>query len=134
GSELFITENGTISRGDVIAKWDPYNAVIVSEATGKIVFESIVEGITYRQEVDEQTGFTEKVIIETKDKKRNPAIQVVDIKSGEILREYSVPVDAHISVNDGDKINAGTVIVKIPRVSGKTGDITGGLPRVTELF
>ncbi|MBN9294959.1 MAG: DNA-directed RNA polymerase subunit beta' [Flavobacteriia bacterium] len=134
GSELFITESGTINRGDVIAKWDPYNAVIVSEATGKIVFESIVEGITYRQEVDEQTGFTEKVIIETKDKKRNPAIQVVDVKSGEILREYSVPVDAHISVNDGDKINAGTVIVKIPRVSGKTGDITGGLPRVTELF
>lgn len=134
GSELLIDENKAITRGEVVAKWDPYNAVIISEATGKVVFDSIIEGITCRQEVDEQTGLTQKVIIETKDKKKTPAIQIIDIKSGELLREYSVPVNAHITINDGDKIKAGVVIAKIPRVSGKSGDITGGLPRVTELF
>lgn len=134
GSELFITKNQTVTRGEVIAKWDPYNAIIISEASGKVAFENVIEGITYRQEVDEQTGFTEKVIIETKDKKKTPSIRIIDPKSGEMLREYSVPINAHISINDGDTIKIGTVIVKIPRVSGKAGDITGGLPRVTELF
>ncbi|HRO75188.1 MAG TPA: DNA-directed RNA polymerase subunit beta', partial [Crocinitomicaceae bacterium] len=134
GSELFITENKAVTRGEVIAKWDPYNAVIVSEVSGKVAFENVIEGITFRQEVDEQTGFTEKVIIESKDKKKNPSIQIIDPKTGEMLREYSVPVNAHISINEKDTITAGTVIVKIPRVSGKSGDITGGLPRVTELF
>jgi DNA-directed RNA polymerase subunit beta' len=134
GSELMVQNNIKIKKGDVIVKWDPYNAVIISEVAGKIVFDSVIEGITYRQEVDEQTGFTEKVITETKDKKKNPAIHVIDPKTKEVLREYSLPVDSHISVSEGDKVEAGMILVKIPRVSGKTGDITGGLPRVTELF
>jgi DNA-directed RNA polymerase subunit beta' len=125
-----VIDNSTkVKKGDVICKWDPYNAVIVSEVTGKIVFDSIIEGVTFREEVDEQTGFTEKVITESRDKKKNPAIHIVDAKTKAVLREYSLPVDAHISVNEGDKVEAGEVLVKIPRVSGKTGDITGGLPR-----
>ena len=134
GSELVIDNNIKIKKGDVICKWDPYNAVIVSEVAGKVVFDSIVEGVTYREEVDEQTGFTEKVITESRDKKKNPAIHIIDAKTKAVLREYSLPVDEHISVNEGDKIEAGEILVKIPRVAGKTGDITGGLPRVTELF
>ncbi len=134
GAEMVISNNSKIKKGDVICKWDPYNAVIVSEVTGKIVFDSIIEGVTFREEVDEQTGFTEKVITESRDKKKNPAIHIIDPKTKEVLREYSLPVDAHISVNEGDKVEAGTILVKIPRVAGKTGDITGGLPRVTELF
>jgi DNA-directed RNA polymerase subunit beta' len=134
GSELMIQNNIKVKKGDVIVKWDPYNAVIISEVAGQIIFDSVIEGITYRQEVDEQTGFTEKVITETKDKKKNPAIHIIDPKTKEVLREYSLPVDSHISVNEGDKVEAGMILVKIPRVSGKTGDITGGLPRVTELF
>ena len=134
GSEL-VTENGTkMAKGDVICKWDPYNAVIISEVKGTIVFDNVTEGITYREEVDEQTGFTEKVITESRDKKKNPAIHVIDPKSKEVLREYSLPVDAHISVKEGDKIDGGEILVKIPRKAGKSGDITGGLPRVTELF
>ncbi|NBU46963.1 MAG: DNA-directed RNA polymerase subunit beta' [Flavobacteriales bacterium] len=134
GSELMVSANTKIKKGDVICKWDPYNALIVSEVAGKVVFESIQENITYREEIDEQTGFTEKVIIETRDKKKSPAIHIVDAKTKEVLREYSLPVNAHISVNEGDKIEAGETLVKIPRMAGKTGDITGGLPRVTELF
>jgi DNA-directed RNA polymerase subunit beta' len=134
GSEMVIENNTKVKKGDVICKWDPYNAVIISEVSGKVVFDSIVEGITFREEVDEQTGFTEKVITESRDKKRNPAIHIVDAKTKEVLREYSLPVDAHISVGEGDKVEAGEVLVKIPRVAGRTGDITGGLPRVTELF
>ena len=134
GSELFVSHNTKIKKGDVICKWDPYNAVIISEVAGKVVFDDVVENITYREEVDEQTGFTEKVIIETRDKKKSPAIHIIDPKTKEILREYSIPVNAHISVAEGDKLEAGEILVKIPRLSGKTGDITGGLPRVTELF
>ena len=134
GSELLIENNKKIKKGDIICKWDPYNAVIVSEVSGKVVYDNVIEGITYREEVDEQTGFTEIVIIESRDKKKNPAIHIIDPKTKEVLREYSLPVDAHVSVNQGDKVEAGVTLVKIPRVSGKTGDITGGLPRVTELF
>ncbi len=134
GSELSISNGAKIKKGDVICKWDPYNAVIISEVSGKVVFDNVIEGITFRQEVDEQTGFTEKVVTESKDKKKNPAIHIIDPKTKEVLREYSLPVDAHISVNEGDKVEAGVIVVKIPRVSGRTGDITGGLPRVTELF
>jgi len=134
GAEMMVENNITIKKGDIICKWDPYNAVIISEVSGKIVFENIIEGITYREEVDEQTGFTEKVIIESRDKKKNPAIHVIDPKTKEILREYNIPVDSHISVAEGDKAEEGVILVKIPRVAGKTGDITGGLPRVTELF
>jgi DNA-directed RNA polymerase subunit beta' len=134
GSEMVIDSNTKVKKGDVICKWDPYNAVIISEVSGKVVFDGIEEGITFREEVDEQTGFTEKVITESRDKKKNPAIHIIDAKTKEVLREYSLPVAAHISVGQGDKIEAGEILVKIPRVAGKTGDITGGLPRVTELF
>ncbi|OUT70120.1 MAG: DNA-directed RNA polymerase subunit beta' [Crocinitomicaceae bacterium TMED16] len=134
GSELLVVAKKKVKKGDVICKWDPYNALIISEVKGTVVFENIEEGITYREEVDEQTGFTEKVITETKDKKKTPAIHIIDTKSKEILREYSIPVNSHISVKEGDKLEAGHILVKIPRMAGKTGDITGGLPRVTELF
>jgi len=134
GSELVVTANSKIKKGDVICKWDPYNALIVAEVSGKVVFDGIIENITFREEVDEQTGFTEKVIIETRDKKKSPAIHIIDKKTKEKLREYSIPVNAHISVSEGDILEAGEILVKIPRLAGKTGDITGGLPRVTELF
>jgi DNA-directed RNA polymerase subunit beta' len=134
GSEILVQHGSKIKKGDVVCKWDPYNAVIVSEVAGKVVYSNIIEGVTYREEVDEQTGFTEVVIIESRDKKKNPAIHIIDPKTKEVLREYSLPVDSHISVTDGAKVEAGITLVKIPRVSGKTGDITGGLPRVTELF
>ena len=134
GSELLVKNNSKIKKGDVICKWDPYNALIISEVAGKVVFDGIVEGLTYREEVDEQTGFTEKVITESRDKKRSPAIHIIDPKTKEVLREYSLPVNAHISVEVGEKLEAGHTLVKIPRLAGKTGDITGGLPRVTELF
>ena len=134
GAEMVSKKKAKLKKDDLICKWDPYNAVIISEVNGKIVFDNITEGITFREEVDEQTGFTEKVITESRDKKKNPAIHIIDAKSKEILREYSLPVDSHISVNVGDKIDAGEILVKIPRKAGKSGDITGGLPRVTELF
>ena len=134
GAELMVKGSGSIKKGDVICKWDQYNAVIVSEVTGKIVFDNIIEGVTCREEVDEQTGFAEKVIIESRDKKKNPSIHIIDPKSKEILREYSLPVNAHVSVKEGNTIEAGDILVKIPRSAGKSGDITGGLPRVTELF
>ena len=134
GSELLVKNKTKIKKGDVICKWDPYNALIISEFKGKVAFENIIKGITYREEVDEQTGFTEKVITELKDRRKPPAIHIIDPKSKEVLFEYSIPVNSHISVNEGDKIDEGKVLVKIPRTAGKTGDITGGLPRVTELF
>jgi DNA-directed RNA polymerase subunit beta' len=133
GSELKVKNKAKLKRGDVICKWDPYNAVIISEVKGKVHFENVIEGVTYREEVDEQTGFTEKVITETRDKKRMPAIHILDSKK-EILKVYNLPVDAHISVGEGDAAEAGQILVKIPRKAGKSGDITGGLPRVTELF
>ncbi len=125
---------GKVKKGDVICTWDPYNAVIISELAGSLAFESIEESVTYREEIDEQTGFTEKVIVESRDKKKNPTIRIMDVKGKEELKSYSLPVGAHIIVADGQKIEAGDVLVKIPRTSGKGGDITGGLPRVTELF
>ncbi|WP_300662531.1 DNA-directed RNA polymerase subunit beta' [Fluviicola sp.] len=134
GAEMMLENNISVKKGDIICKWDPYNAVIISEVSGKVLFENIIDGVTYREEVDEQTGFTEKVIIESRDKKKNPAIHIIDAKTKEVLREYNIPVDSHISVGEGDKVEEGVILVKIPRVAGKTGDITGGLPRVTELF
>ena len=133
GAEMIAKNGKDIKKGDVICKWDPYNAVIVSEFSGTLEFENIIEGTTYREEVDEQTGFTEKVITETRDKKKNPTILIKDSK-GEIIKSYPVPVNSHISVKEGDKIEQGQSLVKIPRVGGKGGDITGGLPRITELF
>ncbi len=133
GSQLYIKPGAKVKKGDLICDWDPYNAVIVSEFGGTVEYDHIKENITFREESDEQTGFKEKVIIESKDKTSNPLIRIVD-KKGESLKMYNLPVGAHIVVNEGAKIEPGQILVKIPRVTGKTGDITGGLPRVTELF
>lgn len=133
GSHLFVKEGSKVVKGDKICSWDPYNAVIISEFAGKIEFEAIEEGITFREESDEQTGHREKVIIDSRDKTKNPAIRIMD-KSGKMIKTYNIPVGAHIAVEDGDVAKTGMVMVKIPRSTGKTRDITGGLPRVTELF
>jgi len=133
GSLLKVKNKQKVKKGDVICNWDPYNAVIVSDSEGKIAFKDIIDGITYKDEIDEQTGFKEKVLVENRDKKLIPAVLLQD-KKGETLREFNLPVGAHISVEDSAKIKSGQIIAKIPRVLGKTGDITGGLPRVTELF
>ncbi|MDR2962990.1 MAG: DNA-directed RNA polymerase subunit beta' [Bacteroidales bacterium] len=133
GSKLYVKPNAEVKKGDLLCEWEPYNASIISESAGKISFESVIEGVTYKVESDEQTGFEEKVIVESKDKSKNPVIKILD-KVGDVLHNYNLPVGAHISVNDGDKVKAGQVLVKIPRAVGKSGDITGGLPRVTELF
>ena len=133
GSVLKKFSGQKILKGDSICSWDPYNNVIISEDAGTIKFDAIEEGVTYREELDEQTGFREIVITESKDKRKNPALLVVD-KKGEVLRTYSVPVGAHLSVRNGDSVKIGAIVCKIPRMAGKSGDITGGLPRVTELF
>ncbi|PID70148.1 MAG: DNA-directed RNA polymerase subunit beta' [Flavobacteriales bacterium] len=133
GAQLFVKDGDKIKKGDVICQWDPYNGVIVSEYKGKIGFENIEQGVTYQVEIDEQTGFQEKVISESRNKKIVPTLLILDNK-GEEIRSYSLPVGAHLMVEDGEKIDAGKILVKIPRKSGKAGDITGGLPRVTELF
>ena len=133
GSYLYVKDNTKISRGDRICSWDPYNAVIISEFGGVAQFEAVLEGITFREESDEQTGHREKVIIDTRDKTKNPVIQVADNK-GNVIKGYNIPVGAHIAVDEGEKLQTGQIIAKIPRSSGKTRDITGGLPRVTELF
>ena len=133
GSHLVAVDGQTVNKGDVLCFWDPYNAVILSEFDGIIQFENIIEGVTYREESDEQTGHREKVTTDIKDKTRIPSIRVVN-KKGEILKEYNIPVGAHIIIDDKDEVKAGSILVKIPRVVGKTRDITGGLPRVTELF
>ena len=133
GAYLYIKDGSKINKGDKICSWDPYNAVIISEFAGVARFEAVLEGITFREESDEQTGHREKVIIDTRDKTKNPVIQVADSK-GNIIKGYNIPVGAHISVDEGEKLQTGQVIAKIPRSTGKTRDITGGLPRVTELF
>lgn len=133
GAHLLVKEGNKVNKGDLVCTWDPYNAVILSEFAGKIQFENIIESITFREESDEQTGHKEKVLIESRDKTKIPSIKVLD-KKGETLKEYNLPVGAHISVEDKENIRAGRVLVKIPRMVGKTRDITGGLPRVTELF
>jgi DNA-directed RNA polymerase subunit beta' len=133
GSKLYVEHRSEVKKGDLLCEWDPYNAVIISEATGKIDFENMIDGSTYREESDEQTGFKEKVIIETRDKTRNPLIKIIG-KDGKELKTYNIPVGAHVSLNVGDTIKTGSILVKIPRAVGKSGDITGGLPRVTELF
>ena len=133
GSSLHIKNGAKIKEGTVVCKWDPFNGVIVSEFTGKIIFENIEQGVTYQVEIDEQTGFQEKVISESRNKKVIPTLSIAD-KKGNILRSYNLPVGAHLIVNEGDQIEEGKVLVKIPRKSAKSGDITGGLPRVTELF
>ena len=133
GASLYFKHGDTISKGNIISDWDPYNAVILSEVPGKINFENILEGVTYRVESDEQTGYHEKVVIESRQKAKNPSINILGA-SGDTSRTYDIPVGSHIVVEDGNKIKAGEILVKIPRAIGKAGDITGGLPRVTELF
>ena len=133
GSKLYIKPGQEVEKGKLICEWDPFNAVIIAEVSGKIAYDYLIEGVTFREESDEQTGFKEKVIIESRDKTKNPAIKIMDPK-GDELRLYNLPVGSHL-VTDTDKVvEAGEVLAKIPRAVGKSGDITGGLPRVTELF
>src|SRR5690554_2010451 len=133
GSSINIESGAEVKKGDVICTWDPYNGVIISEFAGKVRYENIEQGVTYQVEIDEQTGFQEKVISESRNKKLIPTLLVEDSK-GELIRSYNLPVGAHIMIDDGEKVKVGKVLVKIPRRSAKSGDITGGLPRVTELF
>ncbi len=133
GAKLYYENKSHVKKGDLIVEWDPYNAVIITEVAGKVEFESIVEGITFRVESDDQTGLQDKVVIESRQKTKNPAISILS-PTGEVLKTYDIPVGAHLMVEDGQKLKAGDSLVKIPRSFGKSGDITGGLPRVTELF
>ncbi len=133
GSQLFIKDGDKLEADQVVCQWDPYNGVIISEFAGKVKYENIEQGITYQVEIDEQTGFQEKVISESRDKKKIPTLLVMG-KGDEVLRSYNLPVGAHLMIDDNDKIKVGNILVKIPRKSAKAGDITGGLPRVTELF
>ncbi len=131
GATLTVKDGQKVSKGDVICTWDPFNNVVISEISGKLKFENVIEGITYREEADEQTGHREKVVIDTKDKTKIPGIVV---EGGKEIKNYNLPVGSHIIMEEGEEVRGGQVIVKIPRVLGKLRDITGGLPRVTELF
>jgi DNA-directed RNA polymerase subunit beta' len=133
GSTIFVKNGQKLSKGDVVCQWDPYNGVIISEFSGNVKFENIEQGVTYQVEIDEQTGFQEKVISESRNKKLIPTLHITD-GDGNTIRSYNLPVGAHLMVNDTDSIEVGKILVKIPRKSAKAGDITGGLPRVTELF
>ena len=133
GSRLYFKDGGKVKKDDVVCEWDPFNAVIISEATGKIAFRNVIENVTYKVESDEQTGLKEKIIVESRDKTKAPEAEILDEK-GKVLKTYSLPLGAHIVIEEGDMIKGGDILVKIPRAVGKAGDITGGLPRVTELF
>ena len=133
GSTLFVADKTIVEKGTMIAKWDPFNAVIITEAAGRVQFESVIEGVTYRVDSDEATGLREVIIIESKDKTKIPSAHIVT-EDGEVIRTYNLPVGGHVVIEDGQLLKAGDVLVKIPRAQGKAGDITGGLPRVTELF
>ena len=133
GSKLYFANGSEVKKGDMICEWDPFNAVIVSEESGRIKFDNVVEGVTFRVESDEATGLREKIITESRDRTRVPEASIVD-KDGNIIRTYSLPVGAHLLIEDNEEVNPGQIFVKIPRAAGSAGDITGGLPRVTELF
>ena len=133
GSRLYKKPGAKVKKGELVCEWDPYNTVIVSEVSGKVSFDNVVENVNYIVERDENTGLEEKIIIETRDKSKIPTLKIVD-KKKEVLKSYTLPVGAHISLSEGDNIKTGQVIVKIPKRTTKAGDITGGLPRVTELF
>ncbi|HAP70857.1 MAG TPA: DNA-directed RNA polymerase subunit beta', partial [Cryomorphaceae bacterium] len=133
GGILKIKDGAKLKKGDEIVQWDPYNAVIIAETAGKIAYKDIIQGTTYKVEIDEQTGFQDKVISENRNRKLIPTIQVIDADGNE-LKHYTLPVGAHLMVEEGEEIAAGKILVKIARKSAKAGDITGGLPRVTELF
>jgi DNA-directed RNA polymerase subunit beta' len=133
GSKLYFGNGDKVTKGDLICEWDPFNAVIISEATGRIRFDNFIENVTFKVESDEQTGLKEKVIIESRDKTKAPSAHIVN-ENDDVLRTYTLPLGAHIVKNENDEIKTGDVLAKIPRAVGKAGDITGGLPRVTELF
>jgi DNA-directed RNA polymerase subunit beta' len=133
GSKLYVKEGDICTKGQLICEWDPFNAVIIAENEGKIEFEDVIENVTFKVETDEATGLREKIIIESKDRNKVPTAHILD-KDGNILKTYNLPVGAHIVFENGDYIKTGQILVKIPRAVGKAGDITGGLPRVTELF
>ena len=133
GSKLYFSNGDKVKKGDVVCEWDPFNAVIISEVAGKIEFQNLVDNVTYRVDYDEQTGLEDKIIIESKDRTRVPEANIVDA-NGQVLKTYALPVGAHLMVDEGAEIKTGDVLVKIPRSAGNAGDITGGLPRVTELF
>ena len=133
GAQLFVGDKEKVEKGTMVAKWDPFNAVIVTELAGRIHFNDVIEGVTYRVEEDEATGLRERIIIEAKERNRIPSADILDEK-GNIIRSYNFPINGHLAVEDGEELRAGAVLVKIPRAVGKAGDITGGLPRVTELF
>ncbi|MBR3947061.1 MAG: DNA-directed RNA polymerase subunit beta', partial [Bacteroidales bacterium] len=133
GSRLYFKNGDMVKKGDKICEWDQYNIVIISEYTGKLIFEDVVEGVNFKQEIAPQTGFIERIITETKDKSKIPVAKIVD-KNKEVLAVYNLPVGARLMKNEKDQIKAGDILIKMPKVVGKGGDITGGLPRVTELF
>ena len=133
GSALFVNDGDKVEKGTLIAKWDPFNAVIITETAGTVQFEDVKEGVTFRTEEDDATGLRERIIIESKDRGRVPSAHILD-ENGELIRTYNFPINGRIAVEDGQKLKAGDVLIKIPRVVGSAGDITGGLPRVTELF
>ena len=133
GAKLYKQAGEHLSKNDFIAEWDPYNAVIISDVAGRVSFENVIENITYRVESDAQTGLQDKVITESRQRTKNPTLNIVD-DEGVVLKVYDLPVGAHIGVEQGQMLKAGDIMVKIPRSFGKAGDITGGLPRVTELF
>ena len=133
GSKIYFHNGDTVKKGDVICEWDPFNAVIVSEVSGTVKFENVIEGVTFRTENDETSGLHEKIIIESKDRAKVPEAKIVDA-NGNVLKTYALPVGAHLMIEDGDQLKTGDVFIKTPRASGNAGDITGGLPRVTELF
>jgi DNA-directed RNA polymerase subunit beta' len=133
GSKLYASDGEMVDKGKLICKWDPFNAVIITEATGKIEFESVIENVTYKVESDEATGLREIIIIESRDKTKVPSAHIMD-ENGELIRTYNFPVGGHVVIENEQKVKSGDILVKIPRAVGKAGDITGGLPRVTELF
>ena len=133
GSKLYFDNGDAIHVGDVVCEWDPFNATIVSEMGGHIRYENLVENINYRVDIDEQSGLEDKIIIESKERTKVPEAHIVDA-NGQVVANYALPVGAHLMLNDGDEIKVGEIFVKIPRATGGAGDITGGLPRVTELF
>ena len=132
GSKLYINDGDDVTKGKHLCEWDPWNAVIISETDGTISFDSVIKDVTFREESDEQTGYREKVIIETRDRTKNPMVRIM--KGKDVLRSYNLPVSSHIVTEEGKAVKSGDILVKIPRAVGKSGDITGGLPRVTELF
>ena len=133
GSSLYFKGGSVVKKGDVIARWDPFNAVIVTEYAGTLKFRDVIDGVTYHSETDDTTGLTEKIITESKDKSKVPTCDIID-ENGDVVGTYNFPVGGHVVVEDGQVVKTGATLVKIPRTVGKAGDITGGLPRVTELF